>query len=262
MQKKTVLALLFACLVVLSACGGGGEKGAEPAGEPTATPSGDAGAKKVDPATAGNIAGKVNYSGSAEQGARIRMGADPSCAEQHSAPVYSEDLEVNSNGTLRNAFVYVKDGLDGYTFDTPSTPAELDQHGCLYKPHVLGVQVNQEIKIVNSDPTTHNIHPVPMANREWNTSQAPNVDPLVKSFPRAEVMIPVKCNVHPWMKAYIGVVSNPYFAVTGEDGSFELKGLPPGEYTVEAWHEKLGAKEMKVTVASGQTQESDFSFGG
>ncbi len=260
MYKLKFLLVALASLALLGACGGSGGEGTAPAtGAPTDAAPADTG-KKVDPATAGNIAGKVSYSGAAEQGARIRMTADPSCAEQHSGPIYSQDVVVNSNGTLQYAFVYVKSGLDGYQFDKPGA-AELDQEGCLYKPHVLGVQTDQEIKIVNSDKTTHNIHPVPSINREWNTSQAPGVDPIVKSFPRPEIMIPVKCNVHPWMKAYIGVVAHPYFAVTGEDGSFELKGLPPGEYTVEAWHEKLGTKEMKVTVATGQTQQADFSFG-
>lgn len=260
MSKFKFLFVVLASLIFFAACGGSGEA---PAGDaaPADTPAADT-AKRVDPATAGDISGKVSYTGAAEQGARIRMTADPSCAEQHSGPIYAQDVIVNENGTLEYVFVWVKSGLEGYQFDTPSQPAQLDQHGCLYKPRVFGVQTGQQIEILNSDPTTHNIHPVPSVNREWNKSQAPNVDPIVESFPRPEVMIPVKCNVHPWMKAYIGVVAHPYFAVTGEDGSFALKGLPPGEYTVEAWHEKLGTKEMKVTVATGATQEVEFSFGG
>lgn len=259
MTKHRILSLM-ACLALLAGCGGSGGETKEPAPGAPAAPAADV--KKVDPATAGSIQGKVAYSGAAEQGARIRMNADPSCAEQHSTPVYSSELEVGADGALKNTFVWVKEGLDGYQFDTPSTAVELDQHGCLYKPHVIGVQTGQAIKILNSDPTTHNIHPVPAANREWNKSQAPNVAPLEESFARPEVMIPVKCNVHPWMKAYIGVVAHPYFAVTGDDGSFEIKGLPPGDYTLQAWHEKLGTQDVKVTVKTGEAASADFSYGG
>jgi hypothetical protein len=126
----------------------------------------------------------------------------------------------------------------------------------------MAVQTNQNIEVTNSDPTNHNIHPLPKTNREWNESQPPNGDVKVKQFPREELMIPVKCNVHPWMRSYISVVGHPFFAVTGDDGSFSIKGLPPGEYTLEAVHEKYGAKEMKVTVGAKESKAVDFSFAG
>jgi hypothetical protein len=260
MQRKICLILLAGMLVFVTACSGGGD----PASTASDTPDSAAGASagmKVDSSTAGNISGKVTYSGEASQGARIRMNADPSCADQHSSATYTEDLVV-ADGNLKNAFVWVKSGLDGYTFDPPSGSISLDQKGCLYSPHVLGVRTGQEISIMNSDPTTHNINPSPKNNRNWNISQGPSSAARVQTFAREEVMILVKCNVHPWMTAYVGVVAHPYFAVTADDGSFALNGLPPGSYTVEVWHERLGTQEQQVTIAASESTEVSFEFGG
>ena len=259
MQRKICLVLLAGMLVFGAACSGGGE---QPASSATDTPlPGDTAGKTVDASTAGNIAGKVTFAGEVRQGGRIRMNADPSCADQHSGPTYTEDLVV-ADGNLKNAFVWVKSGLDGYTFDAPTGSVSLDQKGCLYDPRVFGVRTGQEISILNSDPTTHNINPTPKNNRNWNISQGPNAAARIQSFAREEVMLPVKCNVHPWMTAYIGVVSHPYFAVTGDDGSFSLAGLPPGMYTVEVWHERLGAQEQQVTIGASESTEVSFEFGG
>ncbi|MFQ5739421.1 MAG: carboxypeptidase regulatory-like domain-containing protein [Acidobacteriota bacterium] len=247
-------------LVWLPACGGGAPEEAPKTTEKAAAP--ETTELRVDATTAGTVVGKVTYTGKPSRGARIRMNADPKCAEQHKEPVYSQVVAVNDNGTLRDAFVWVKAGLEQYKFGTPSEAKELDQKGCVYEPHVFGLQVGQKFKILNGDPTTHNIHPVPRQNREWNTSQPPNAQPMEKSFPRPEVMIPVKCNIHPWMKAYIGVVAHPYFAVTGTDGSFELKGLPPGDYTIGVWHEKLGTSELNVTLGEKETKEIEFTYSG
>jgi len=137
----------------------------------------------------------------------------------------------------------------------------LDQKGCVYTPHVVGVMANQEVHIANSDQTTHNIHPVPKINREWNESQPPGAGALVKTFAREEMAIPVKCNIHPWMRSYIHVFSHPFFAVTGADGSFQIKGLPPGDYTLVVWHEKYGEVEQKVTVAAKESKTVDFTVG-
>src|SRR5207247_7524562 len=149
-------------------------------------------------------------------------------------------------------------------FETPSTPATLDQNGCHYKPHVLGVMVNQSITITNSDPTTHNIHFTPKNNPDWNQSQPNGAASMTHKLAVAEVLVPVKCNQHPWMKSYVGVTKHPFFAVTAEDGSFSIKGVPPGKYTVVAWHEG-GAngteKTMEVTVAAKARATADFSFG-
>jgi plastocyanin len=193
------------------------------------------------------------------------MDQDPVCVQKHAGkPAYTEDGEVNSNGTLPNVFVFVKEGAEKYTFATPTEQVVLDQNGCMYKPHVLGVRVGQDLHIVSSDPTTHNIHPMPTDNREWNESQAPGAPPLDKTFARSEVVIPVKCNQHPWMKAYIGVTKNPFYAVTGSDGTFTIKGLPPGDYTIEAWTSIGGQKgqtqDQKVTVGPKESKTLDFTF--
>ncbi len=259
MQSKMFSLVALGSFLFLTVSCGGGDKAAE------APPAGEPAEKKVEGKTpdlsqAGSITGKVSFEGVPPKNARIRMDADPVCIKQHSDKVYSDAVIVNENGTLSNVFVWIKTGLEQYTFPTPSEQATLDQKSCLYTPHVIGVQVKQEIKILNSDPTTHNIHPLPKNNREWNQSQRALGNPLIKSFPRSEVMIPVKCNVHPWMKSYVGVVDHPYFMVTGAEGTFELKDVPPGDYVIEAWHEKFGATEQKVTVGASESKEVSFSI--
>ena len=228
----------------------------------TAVPADEPAAKTLDLSQAGNVTGKVTFSGQASRPARLRMGADPNCEAAHSSPVYFQQVEVSESGTLNNVFVWVKQGLEGYRFDPPKEPVTLDQKGCLYRPRVFGVQTRQDIQIRNSDLTTHNIHPLPQNNREWNQSQPAQGAPLLRSFPRQEIMVPVKCNIHPWMRSYIGVVLHPYFAVTGPEGAFQLKDLPPGEYTLEAWHEKLGTTEQRVTIGPSEAKKVDFSFQG
>ena len=259
---RNLIVLLCAGVLVLG-CGGGGDAPPQsPAETPGETPAAAPAGKSVDTATAGSISGKVNYAGEQGRKARIRMNADPNCASQHNSPVYAQNLEINENGTLQHAFVFVKAGLEDYTFQPPAEAAVLNQQGCLYTPHVMGIQTGQELKVLNSDQTTHNINPSPANNRDWNVSQSPSSDPIIRRFARAEIMIPVKCNVHPWMKAYLGVVAHPYFAVTGSDGSYSLEGLPPGDYTVEVWHEKLGAQDQKITVTASQAATLDFNYGG
>lgn len=224
-------------------------------------------ATPIDQSTVGEVSGKVAFTGDKPKLATIHMDQDPVCVQKHQGQVvHVEDGEVNDNGTLPNVFVYVKEGAEKYTFATPSDPVTLDQNGCMYKPHVLGILTGQDLHIISSDPTTHNIHPMPKDNQEWNTSQAPGAAPLDKKFARQETMIPVKCNQHPWMRAYIGVTKNPFFAVTGSDGTFTIKGLPPGDYTIEAWTAGVGGaaqtQDQKVTVGPKETKTVDFSFKG
>jgi hypothetical protein len=207
----------------------------------------------------GNITGVVSFTGEAPKPRKIQMDSDPVCAQKNPNAA-SEDVIVN-DGKLQNVFVYVKGGpIEGKTFKVPETEVVLDQAGCQYVPHVLGIMARQKLKIISSDPTSHNIHPTPKNNPEWNETQPPGAGPIEKTFNRPEVMIPVKCNQHAWMKAYIGVLSHPFYAVTGKDGSYTIKGLPPGEYEVEAYHEKYGAKTLKVTVAEKADAKADFSF--
>ncbi|MCI0419179.1 MAG: carboxypeptidase regulatory-like domain-containing protein [Acidobacteria bacterium] len=260
MKRRLGLWLTASSFTLLLIACGGGEKPTETAESKPAETAGPV--TMVDPATAATITGKVSFEGEKPKPRQIRMDAEASCASLHKAPVYGEEVVVNDNKTLQYVFVYVKEGLGDKTFVKPTEPVVLDQKGCLYTPHMIGVQAGQTVKILNSDPTTHNIHPVPANNREWNTSMSPGGSPLERTFAREEVMIPVKCNVHPWMKSYIGVLKHPFFAVTGRDGTFEIKGLPPGEYTIEAWHEKLGATTQKVTLIAKDSKVVDFTLKG
>jgi len=216
---------------------------------------------KVDTAVAGNVKGVVNFEGTAPKNEAIKMNADPVCVKQNKDPQFQETWMVSDDGkTLGNVFVYVKDGLGNYIFDTPTTPAKIDQQNCRYHPHVFGIRVNQPLEIVNSDPTLHNIHAMPKGNAEFNNGQPIQGMKMSHTFDKPEVMVPFKCDVHGWMNAYVGVLEHPYFQVTSKDGKFTLKGLPPGTYTIEAWHEKLGTQEIKVTLGAKETKDANFSF--
>ena len=244
-----MMVLVLASSSLAAACGGGSQ---ESEGPPPATEN------PVDPATAGSVSGRVTFAGTAPTLSPLRMDSDPNCAQQGgTAP--DESLVVGANGALENVFVYVKDGLGSLRFPVPSTIV-LDQKGCRYVPHVLGAQVGQTVEILNSDATLHNIHAVPMSNREFNTGQPIRGMKHTHRFTAREVMVPFKCDVHPWMRAYIGVLDHPFFAVTSADGSFELQGLPPGTYTVEAWHETLGTQTQMVTIGAKENGTVAFSF--
>jgi plastocyanin len=212
-------------------------------------------------ARAGDISGKVGFNGTQPKSPRIMMNADPKCMSQHKGPALSEDVVVNKNNTLKNVLVYVKEGLGGKTFHPPAQKALFDQKGCRYTPHVLGVQVGQEVEIKNSDPTLHNVHAVSKANPQFNIAQPKQGMTMIRKFDQAETF-KVKCEVHPWMSAYIGVFPHPYFTVTGDEGTFTLQALPPGEYTIEAWHERYGTQTAKVKVTRTGSAVTDFSFGG
>ena len=248
---------LGVALAASIACGGGGSstETAAPAGAPSG------GGQKVDPATAGDIKGVVTLEGAAPKNEPIKMNADPVCVKQNTTPQSQETYIVGDDGkTLGNVFVYVKDGLGNYVFDPPTDMAKIDQMSCRYHPHVFGVRVGQPIEILNSDPTLHNIHALPKANSEFNNGQPIQGMKMTHTFTAKEVMVPFKCDVHGWMNAYVGVMDHPYFATTGKDGSFDLKGLPPGTYTIEAWHEKLGAMTQSVTLGAKESKDGNFAF--
>jgi plastocyanin len=258
MNKKTGWVPMAACtlaicaLLTLAACSK--KENTEQSNNAPAESAAPA-ATPIDPATAATIKGTVKFDGTAPKPSKIDMSQDPGCKGTNEA----ENVVV-SGGDLANVFVYVKDGLGNRAFDTPKDPVVLEQKGCRYHPHVLGVMTGQTVDIKNDDPTTHNIHPTPKDNREWNESQPPSSADIQKSFAREEVMLPVKCNQHPWMKMYINVVKSPFYAVTDKDGKYEIKGLPPGDYTIAFVHEKLGEQDQKVTVAPKDTKTVDQSF--
>jgi plastocyanin len=210
-------------------------------------------------AIAGDVTGKVMFDGAAPKPARLRMDGDPVCAKAHKGLVTGEEVEVNGNNTLKNVLVYVKDGPLKKKYDAPSEKVVFDQAGCIYHPHVLGIQTGQSLEVRNSDPTLHNVHTLSKENPQFNVAQPKKGMILKKTFDKAEVF-KVKCEVHTWMGAYIGVFNHPYFSVTGDDGSFSMKKLPVGDYTLEAWHEKYGTKTMKVKVGASGSVTADFKY--
>lgn len=205
------------------------------------------------------IQGTVSFEGTPPAETPINMNSDPVCASLHKAPVYPEDVVVNGKN-LENVFVYVKHGLEQYSFVPPAEPAVLNQEGCRYSPHVFGIMVNQKLRIVNSDPALHNVHCQTDKNSSFNFGQPLKGMETVRTFVTPEVMIHFKCDVHKWMSAYLGVLPHPYFGVTGNDGTFALQNLPPGEYVIEAWHEKLGTQSQTVKVGDKGKKEIRFSF--
>jgi plastocyanin len=208
---------------------------------------------------AATVKGVVRLEGTAPKAKPISMATDPDCARQHASPVLSPEVATDAKGDLQNVIVFVSDGLGDRTFDPPSRPVVIDQKGCMYQPHVLALRAGQDLQVVNDDPVTHNIHPMPTNNREWNKAELPG-SKVDESFSREEVAIPVKCNVHPWMRGYVAVFKHPFFFVTGKDGSFDLSNLPPGTYTLTAWHEKLGKSTQQVTIGANETKTVDFVF--
>jgi len=212
-------------------------------------------------ADSASISGKATFDGTPPKRKKITTDADPKCAEMHAdSPLLSEEVVLNPDGTLRNVFVYIKSGLAGKTYDVPKTPVELDQEQCHYVPHVFGMMAKQPLKIVNKDDTLHNIHAMPSKSKEFNIGQPNQGMESMRTFAEPEVMVHFKCDVHPWMSAYVGVLDNPFYSVTGDGGTFSLKGLPAGTYEVAAWHEKYGEQVQKVTVGDGEARTIDFKF--
>ena len=253
MSHKYKVVALAALLAALTACGSDTSKPAGPAG-----PAPDA--KKVDAATAATIAGKVVFDGTPPPARAIDTGSDPACAAGGKGDLTPETIVVD-NGGLQNVFVYIKDGLGNkYLYDAPTETVKIDQKGCHYVPHVLGARVTQPVEISNSDNTLHNVHGMGEANREFNFGQVVAGIKNTVTFTTPEVLVPFKCDVHSWMHAYIGVVDHPYFAVSGAGGKFELRTIPPGTYTIEAVHEKLGRQTQTVTLEEKDSKEITFTF--
>jgi hypothetical protein len=226
----------------------------------TSAPAASAAAGPAAGATgAASITGKIVFEGTVPAVEKFKMAADAFCAKSHPGDVSREDIAIGPDKGLANVFVYVKSGING-TYPPPAAPATIDQKGCTYHPHVFGMVAGQSLEILNSDDTLHNIHSLPEKNEAFNLGMPVKGMKYTKKFDRPEVMIRIKCDVHGWMSAYCGVLSHPFFAVTAADGTYTIKNLPAGTYTIEAWHEKLGTQTQQVTVGAQESKPAAFTF--
>ena len=207
---------------------------------------------------AGTVTGSVKFEGTAPKLRPLKMEADPGCAKKHSGPVAPELLVLGDGNAMANIFVRVTEVPGNHA--TPSEPVVMNQEGCQYIPHVMGVMVGQKFLVRNSDGLLHNVHSLAKVNQAFNRAMPGAVKEVDFTFDKEELMFKIKCDVHPWMGAYVGVMTHPFFDVTGKDGKFEIKGVPAGTYEIEAWHEKLGTKTASVTVGDNDTQTVDFSM--
>jgi plastocyanin len=258
-MRKPLAVLTLAAPFFLAACGGGGQSTDTTATTMSSAPASAAPAAGAGGGT-GSISGKVTFTGTEPAPEKIKTSADPKCQEMHKDGLERKAVEVKDGG-VANTLVYVKNPPAGGG-DAHMEEVVLDQKGCMYEPSMLAVRVGEPIKIRNSDETLHNIHPRPTKNKEFNIGQPRKGMETTRTFDQEEILIPVGCDVHPWMRSYIAVLSHPYFAVTKDDGSFEIKGLPAGEYEVEANHPKLKTSTAKVTVKDGDSAKLDLPFKG
>ena len=257
------IGLAFA--VVATGCGGGGEGGEAP--ESVTPPPSSAEAEAPPPSTpasaavmgGGSVAGQVVFDGQPPRLKPLSMDADPGCVAMHEGDVAPEMLVLGEGQALANVFVQVKNPPEG-TYAPPADPAIIDQRGCLYVPHVLGVVAGQTVQFRNSDGLLHNVHGLPTVNREFNLGMPPSVTETDVKLNRPEPVFPVKCDVHPWMRSYVAVLEHPFFAVSDETGQYQIEGLPAGTYEIEAWHERLGIQNASVTIADDETGSANFTF--
>jgi len=249
------------CILVVAVSCSKGDKTASSGDTTQAGAASAAGAAaSTGPTGDASVSGTVHFAGTVPKNPTVDMSEEPACKAKYTAAPVDSQYVVN-NGGLGNAFVYVKSGLPaGATYAPPAAPAVIDQRGCEYHPRVFGLQVGQKLEIKNDDPLLHNIKAVPHVNRGFNISQPSAGMTTTRTFDKEEVMVPFQCNVHGWMQAHAGVLSHPFYSVSSSDGKFTIKGLPPGTYTIEAWHEKLGTQTATVTVGAGETKTADFNF--
>lgn len=214
----------------------------------------------VDASTAGTIRGTVRLDGPPPQFKAIDMSAEAACVQANPAPVVPPIVVTGAHGALANVVVYVKSGLGSYRFDAPATPVVLDQKGCMYAPRVLAAMVNQPFEVSNEDQTIHNVHPMSRENKAWNKSEPVGDPPIQTTFAKPELAIPIACNIHPWMRAFLFVFAHPYFDITPRSGEFTLKNLPPGTYTIEAWHERFGFQDQTIALGAKESKSIEFVF--
>jgi len=255
--------------VLAAGCGGKDEdedqpksaraRGAASESAQPAAPAASAAAPAAGATGNATITGKIVFEGPIPAPEKFKMSADAFCMKQHPGEVTRQDAEIGPDRGIKDVFVYVKSGISG-TYPPPATPAVIDQRGCTYHPHVFGMVAGQSLDILNSDDTLHNIHSLPEKNESFNLGMPVKGMKYTKKFDKPEVMIRIKCDVHGWMSAYCGVVAHPFFAVTSEDGSYAIKSLPAGTYTIEAWHEKFGTQTQQVTVGATESKPVPFTF--
>lgn len=268
-MHKSTASRIAGLLILVAAVGCGGAPETETGPGPAAPPAPEAQA----PADSGEatpvagpvtgsaaVTGTVTYDGDVPKLKPLRMDADPGCLKKHTDPVMPEVLVLGDEQRMANVFVRVKSGLPDAKFPPPSEPVVLDQKGCRYEPHVVGVMIDQPFKILNSDGLLHNVHSLPEINTPFNRAMPAAVTEVEYSFSKEEFMFKVKCDVHPWMGAWVAVLGHPYFAVTDSSGAYSLSGLPAGTYEIEAWHERLGTQTSTVTLTDGESTEIDFTF--
>ena len=263
LPRRRVSTLLLGVVALLAASGAAGCGRREPeqtAEQRSAAPPPNPDARPVDPATAGTISGVIKLEGAPPRMRNINMRAVPSCNEMHETSATTEDVVPGDNGTLRNVVVYLKGDFHAYSFPADPTPVKIDQRGCLYVPHVVAVTTRTPVQVHNSDSVTHNSTTFAKANSPWNETQSVGGAPVERVFSAPEVALSLKCSVHPWMKVYVAVFNHPYFQVTGKDGSFTLKNVPPGAYTLSAWQEHYGTVEQAVTLAPNAARNVTLSF--
>ncbi len=254
-------AALIVSIIFIAGCGAKNEGAAtQTPGTSRVSAPAPAGTKSVDPATAGAVKGKILFEGTAPEPKQISVKGNPECTALHREGMIASEELVVRNDVLQTVFVYVKQGLEDYTFPPPGEAHVIENRQCMYVPHVSGAMVGQQVTFLNQDSTLHNIHSYPTNLKAFNFGLPLAGMKQTKKFESSEVMVPLKCDVHPWMQGYLSILPHPYFQVSAPDGTFELKNLPAGDYVVEAWHEKLGAQTQSVKLAANETKKIEFKF--
>jgi plastocyanin len=255
---ESIFRIATVVLLAASFAGCGNKQSASDSGNNA--PVNHSSGKPVDAATAGSVTGTVHFDGVVPQMKIINMIDVPNCAKLHSTPVMTESVVPGDNGTLQNVVVYLQGDFSAYSFPPAAAPVQVDQDGCIYTPHVVAVMTGDPLEVTNKDAVTHNINAMSQFHQGWNETQVRGGPPIERRFSREEIPMTVKCNMHTWMRFYLAVVNHPYFQVTGKDGQFGLRNVPPGTYTLTAWHETFGIKKQTITIQPKQEQTVSITF--
>jgi plastocyanin len=255
---ESLLRMATVVILSLSFTGCGNKQSSTESGE--YEPVAHSGVENVDAATAGSVMGKILFNGVLPRMRTIDMIDVPNCAKMHATPVSTGNILLGDNGALQNVVVYLQGDFSAYSFPQTEMPVKVNQEGCIYDPHVVAVMTGDPLEVTNVDSVTHNINAMSRLRQGWNETQLPGGTPIVRRFAREEIPMPVKCNMHPWMRFYVAVLNHPYFQVTGKDGQFALRNVPPGEYTLMAWHELYGTKKQTIVIQPNQEQTVAITY--